>query len=185
MLVGRILIVLVLDALALLALSALLPGFTVDGALGALALAALLGLANAIVWPLLVRFALPFAIATLGLGALVLNGAVLLAASLVDEGVHVDGLGSALVVVLGLTAITTVVGGLLALDQPELWYRHVVRRQLRRSKLVTAADVPGLLCLEIDGLAHDVLRRAMRDGNAPALARWAHEDHRLERWETD
>jgi hypothetical protein len=28
-----------------------------------------------------------------------------------------------------------------------------VRRQLRRSELVATTDVPGLLCLEIDGLA--------------------------------
>ena len=35
--------------------------------------------------------------------------------------------------------------------------------------------------LEIDGLAYDVLRRALRDGNAPVLARWIHDDgYRLE-----
>ena len=46
--------------------------------------------------------------------------------------------------------------------------------------------MPGVVFLEIDGLAHDVLQRAMRDGNAPALARWVHErGYRLERWETD
>ena len=43
-----------------------------------------------------------------------------------------------------------------------------------------------MVFLEIDGLAHDVLRRAMRDGNAPKLARWLSDGtHRLERWETD
>ena len=40
--------------------------------------------------------------------------------------------------------------------------------------------------LEIDGLALPVLRRAMRDGNAPNMARWLAEDtHRLMEWETD
>ena len=40
--------------------------------------------------------------------------------------------------------------------------------------------------LEIDGLALPVLRRAMRDGNAPTMARWLAEDtHRLTEWETD
>jgi predicted AlkP superfamily pyrophosphatase or phosphodiesterase len=43
-----------------------------------------------------------------------------------------------------------------------------------------------LLFLEIDGLAHDVLVRAMRDGNAPTMARWLRSgSHRLARWETD
>ena len=36
-------------------------------------------------------------------------------------------------------------------------------------------SVPGVYFLEIDGLAHDVLRRAIRDGNAPNLARWVHD----------
>ena len=46
--------------------------------------------------------------------------------------------------------------------------------------------MPGVVFLEIDGLAHDVLRRALRDGNAPVLARWMHDGgYRLERWETD
>ena len=40
--------------------------------------------------------------------------------------------------------------------------------------------------LEIDGLALPVLRSAMRDGNAPTMARWlATSTHRLSEWETD
>ncbi len=63
--------------------------------------------------------------------------------------------------------------------------RHVVVRQLRRTKLVAEGTAPGVLFLEIDGLAHDVLRRAIRDGNAPHLAAWIRDgSHRLERWET-
>ena len=47
-------------------------------------------------------------------------------------------------------------------------------------------DVPGIVFLEIDGLALPVLRRAMRDGNAPTMARWlADGTHRLTEWETD
>ena len=47
-------------------------------------------------------------------------------------------------------------------------------------------DVPGIVFLEIDGLALPVLRRAMRDGNAPNMARWVAEDgYRLAEWETD
>jgi uncharacterized membrane protein YvlD (DUF360 family) len=184
-LLGRLTIVLVLDAAALLGLSALLSGFTLAGPAAAFGLAAVLGIANAVVWPLLMRVALPFTVLTLGLGALVLNAALVLGASALLRQVEVDGLLDAAIVVLGLTAITTLAGGVLALDRGDLWYRHIVVRQARRSKLAVTTDVPGLLLLEIDGLAHDILRRAMRDGNAPALARWMHGgDHRLERWET-
>ena len=45
---------------------------------------------------------------------------------------------------------------------------------------------PGVVFLEIDGLALPVLRRAMRDGNAPNMARWLAEGtHDLTEWETD
>ena len=46
--------------------------------------------------------------------------------------------------------------------------------------------MPGILFLEIDGLALPVLRDAMRDGSAPNMARWLSEgDYRLAEWETD
>ena len=181
-LLGRLTLVLLLDALALLALSEILSGFTLSGPLAALGLAAVLGVANAVVWPLIVRFALPFTVLTLGLGALILNAALLLGAAWLLDDVQLDGLFEAVVVTLGLTLITTLVGGVLALDRGDLWYRHVVVRQAKRAQLAEQTDVPGVVFLEIDGLAHDVLRRALRDGNAPVLARWMHDrGYRLER----
>ena len=185
-LLGRLLLVLVLDALALLALSWLLPGFTLAGPGAAFGLALALGVANSVVWPFLIRFALPFTVLTLGLGALVLNAALLLGAAWLLDDVQVDGLFEAVVVTLGLTLLTTMVGGVLALDRGDLWYRHIIRRQAKRSQLAEKTDVPGVVFLEIDGLAYDVLRRAMRDGNAPGLARWVHDrGYRIEPWETD
>ena len=185
-LLGRLLVVLVLDALALLALSWILPGFTLAGPGAAFGLALALGVANSVVWPFLIRFALPFTVLTLGLGALVLNAAILLGAAWLLDDVQVEGLFEAVVVTLGLTLITTLVGGVLALDRGDLWYRHIIRRQAKRSKLAEQTDVPGVVFLEIDGLAYDVLRRAMRDGNAPGLARWVHDHgYQIARWETD
>jgi uncharacterized membrane protein YvlD (DUF360 family) len=184
--VGRLVVIVVIDALALLLLSLVMSTFTLDGPAAALGLAVVLGLANAVVWPLIVRFALPFTVLTLGFGALILNAALLLGANAVMESVKIDGLLAAVIIVLGLTAITTIVGGILALGENDMWYREVVRRQVKRSDLAVTSDVPGLLLLEIDGLAHGVLRRALRDGNAPTLARWMREDgYHLEEWETD
>jgi hypothetical protein len=82
--------------------------------------------------------------------------------------------------------VNTAVTSLLAIDDDDFWYRNVVRRQARRAGGATETDVPGLFFIEIDGLAHEVLKRALRDGNAPAMARWLRDgSHRLVRWETD
>jgi Type I phosphodiesterase / nucleotide pyrophosphatase len=73
----------------------------------------------------------------------------------------------------------------LSVAAAPFFYRSVVKRQMRKEG-ATTSDVPGVLFLEIDGLGHEVLRRALRDGNAPNMARWIEEGtHRLVRWETD
>ena len=62
----------------------------------------------------------------------------------------------------------------------------MIQRIARRSGGRTVTDAPGIVFLEIDGLALPVLQRAMRDGNAPTMARWVAEGtHRFTEWETD
>lgn len=175
----------VLAAAALLLLGVLLPGFDLRGPGSALAAAALVGAVNALVWPIAARLALPFTVATLGFGALALNAAVLLLVDQLLPGMRISGFWAALVVVLGETALVTLAGAALSLDDDERFARHVARRA-RRVDEDERTDVPGLLLLELDGLGHDVLRRALRDGNAPNLARWvADGTHVLHPWETE
>jgi uncharacterized membrane protein YvlD (DUF360 family) len=182
----RVLVVLLITAAALLLLSALLAGFDVEDFRVALLAAALIGLINALVWPALIRIALPFTVLTLGLGVLALNGAVVWLVSLIEPGVTVKSLGVGVVVAFGLTVVNTAVTSLLAIDDDDFWYRNAVKRRARRLLAEGDLTVPGVYFLEIDGLAHDVLKRAVRDGNAPNLAAWMRDgSHRLFRWETD
>ena len=182
----RVVLVWVVTAAALMLLSALLAGFDVEDFGVALVAAALIGLINALVWPLVIRVALPFTVLTLGLGVLALNGAVIWGVSAIEPGIKVSRLGVGVVVAIGLTVVNTLVTSLLAIDDDDFWYRNVVKRRARKLRPEGDLSVPGVYFLEIDGLAHEVLRRAIRDGNAPNLARWLHDgDHRLLRWETD
>jgi uncharacterized membrane protein YvlD (DUF360 family) len=182
----RAAVVLLADALALLLLSALLPGFELDRPAAALTAAVVVGALNAFVWPLLARLALPLSVITLGLATLVLNGVLVVFAIDLVPGAEIKDVWTGVGVALGLALLTTLLASLLAIDEDESWYRNVVRRQARRAGDPTETDIPGVVFLEIDGLAHEVLRRAMRDGNAPTLARWVREgSHRFVRWETD
>ena len=186
--VGRILATWAINTGSLMLLAWVLPGFSITSWAGGLALAALLGLLNALVWPLLVRIALPLAVITLGLGVLVLNGVfVWLASDALSGYVSIDGLWTGIVVAIGLTVVNNLVTLFLGIDDEDLYYRQVIRRQARRKGYAAApSDVPGVLFLEIDGLAHDVLVRAMRDGSAPTMARWLRDGtHRIVRWECD
>ena len=97
-------------ALAIGVAAQVLPGIQVDGLWPTVVAALLLGLANVTIRPILLLLTLPLTVLTLGLFALVVNGAMLaLVASLV-KGVHVAGFGSA---VLG-AALISLVGGLLS-----------------------------------------------------------------------
>jgi hypothetical protein len=63
---------------------------------------------------------------------------------------------------------------------------RVTQRIARRSGERITTDRPGILFLEIDGLALPVLQSAMRNGSAPTMARWLSEgSHVLTEWETD
>ncbi len=182
----RILVVWLASAGTLLVLSALLEGVHVDDVAAALAAAALIGVVNALLWPLVIRLALPLTVLTLGLGAILLNGVMILLVAAIEPGLRISGLLPATFVALGVTVVNTAVTSLLAIDDDAFWYRNVVRRQARRAGAGEKTAVPGLFFLEIDGLAHDVLLRAMRDGNAPNMARWVRGGtHALLRWETD
>ena len=184
--VGRLAVTWLVSAGTLLVLDVTMRDVEVTNVGAALLAAALVGVVNALIWPVVLHFALPLTVLTLGAGVLVLNGATVLLVAALLPGVGVDGLGTAIGVVLVLTLVTTLATAILAIDEEERVSRHLIRRAVRAAHGVERSEVPGVLFLEIDGLAYDVLRRALRDGNAPALARWLREGtHRLTRWETD
>jgi len=157
----------------------------------ALASAALIGVLNALLWPTLIRLTLPLTVVTLGLGALVLNGLIVLIVAEITPGLDIDNLGGAIGLALVVTAVTTAASSLLFIDDDVRVARHLQHRAQKRAAKEppdgsAPMNVPGILFLEIDGLAYDVLRRAMRDGDAPEMARWVREGtHRLTKWETD
>jgi uncharacterized membrane protein YvlD (DUF360 family) len=185
--VTRILVTWVLNAVGLMIGAAIVPGVDVGSFWWALLATAILGVLNSLLWPVLIRFALPITAWTLGLGALFLNGLfVWLTAWLMNEnGFSVDSIWHGVLLAVWLTVISIIITTILSIDDDAVVYRSVVKRQMRKSGAVES-DVPGVIFLEIDGLGHEVLARAMRDGNAPNLARWVQTgSHRLVRWETD
>ncbi|MFL5972314.1 MAG: alkaline phosphatase family protein, partial [Gaiellaceae bacterium] len=116
---------------------------------------------------------------------LIADAAILLIADAVTDGVlRVDNFGWALLASLVVAAVSVVIAVLVGADDTSSI--RIAQRIARRQGVIASTDVPGIVFLEIDGLALPVLRRAMRDGNAPNMARWlAAGTHRLAEWETD
>jgi uncharacterized membrane protein YvlD (DUF360 family) len=182
--VVRALLVWLLSAGALMLLDRWLVGFSMDSWWQPLVFALLFGVLSALVWPLVLRVALPVALFTLGIGSYLLLGAGVLAISYALPGVRIADLRTGVLVAVGMALVGAVVSSLLALDEDELFFR----RARRRASGVDASDdtPPGVVFVQIDGLGFDTVRRAVRDGDMPTLARWLSEgSHRLTDWHCD
>lgn len=100
---------LLVSGLAVFITAYILPGVRVDGFVTALLVAVLLGLANAVLKPILTIITLPITILTLGLFSFIINALIILLVSTLVPGFHVDGLLWA--VIFGI--VLAIVGGIL------------------------------------------------------------------------
>lgn len=103
----RLLVQWLLSAMALLAVSEIVPGFDVRGFAPALAAALVIGLLNATLGALLKVLTFPISFLTLGLFLLVINAIMILIASALVRGFRVHGLlpalgGAAILALLGI-----------------------------------------------------------------------------------
>jgi len=163
-----------------------LPGVDVRNFWGALVIAAVVAALNAVIPPVLAALRLPLTLVLGFLLVLIADALILLvAADLTNDALTVDNFGWALLASLVVSAVSVALAVLLGTSSDASSIR-LAQRIARRQGIIAATDVPGIVYLEIDGLALPVLRRAMRDGNAPQMARWVAEGtHALAEWETD
>ena len=98
----------------------------------------------------------------------------------------VGSFGDALLAALVMSAVSLVLQVIIGANDEDEYGLRVTRRIARRQGAIAPTDVPGIIYLEIDGLALPVLRDAMRDGSVPFMASLiADHGHRLAEWETD
>jgi len=183
---GPVVLSWVLAALSLFVAFKLVPGAS-DSTLQASLLAALvIALLNAVLPPLVAALRLPFT-ALLGFFLILgLDALMLLAADGVSDEITIDSFWAALAVALVAAAVGVVLSVLFGTNDDDVYSLRVVQRIARRSGDRVVTGTPGILFLEIDGLALPVLQRAMRDGHAPTMARWLEDGtHRLAEWEPD
>jgi uncharacterized membrane protein YvlD (DUF360 family) len=173
--------------IALMAAAAILPGVDIKNFWGALLVAAVVAALNAVIPPVLAALRLPLTLVLGFLLVLVADAVILLIAAnlnVTDGLLTVDNFGWALLASFVVAAVSVVLAVILGSD--DMSSIRIAQRIARRQGIIAGTDVPGIVYLEIDGLALPVLRRAMRDGNAPTMARWLRDDtHQLVEWETD
>jgi uncharacterized membrane protein YvlD (DUF360 family) len=184
---GRVLLGWIVNAASIAVAAWLLAGVTLAQTGAAFSMAAAVAVLNAVLPPILAALRLPFMVA-LGFILVLLADAALLqiAAHALPDDIRIDGFGDALLAALVIAAVSLCLQVILGTNDDDEYTVRVTRRIARRQGSHEHTELPGIIFLEIDGLALSVLRDAMRDGNAPTMARWiADGGYRLLEWETD
>ena len=179
----RSLIVFIGNIIGIYLISFLGLGVEVSHSGDILLLVLFLGLVNAILWPILTRIAMPFLVLTFGVGTLILNG-LLLQLLAPMFGIAIKG-PAIILAPLGMAAVTTVLSSLITINDDSSYYRSVLRDAEKKRK-GSVKDYPGVIIVEIDGLAHKVLLEAVDRGVMPTMKGMIESnDYKLRMWETD
>ena len=84
-----------------------------------------------------------------------------------------------------MTAISTLLNVIATVDDDATWYRGI-RDAVKKVDKKKVKDKPGIIFMEIDGLAENILFEAVEKGYMPTLKRWIDEgSHKVTGWETD
>jgi uncharacterized membrane protein YvlD (DUF360 family) len=180
----RLVILLLIEGLVILALAALLPSVQTPSFQAAVLVAAAMALINALLWPIVIRVALPLTVFTFGLGSLVFSAGTVALGFYVVDGASIP-IGGDLLIAFAMALVSMLIAPLLDVDG-DAQHLRVVRRRVRSGRKDNRTDVPGVILFEIDGLGETILREAVRDGNVPTIARWlADGTHKVLGWECD
>ncbi|MGW0994805.1 phage holin family protein [Streptomyces sp. NPDC002523] len=200
--IGRSATVWAVSTVTMLVLAGLLPDFQLQSADGDSAThiaitaacgAGAFGVLSAVVWPLLVRLLLLVPAFVLGLLVFFLNGSLLLLALRVNPSGRGEAAPETAVIVAAvMSAVASATGAALTVRDDDAYRRRLLRLADRRRRSTPACPVtPGTVCVQLDGVGHDVLTAAVRKGLMPTVARLlstrdgAEPTHRLTPWRTD
>lgn len=106
----RLLRYLLINGLAIYASAAIFSGIQVDGFIGAIIVAVILGLVNFFIRPIITLLTLPITILTLGLFLFVVNGLMVLIVDGILDGFYVSGLAWGIFLSIILTVVNIFTG---------------------------------------------------------------------------
>ncbi len=171
-------------SLGFILIASLNIGLTIKAWDEAFIVVAVVGILNALLWPLLSRILLPFIVITVGIGSLLINGALIWLASYIVPGITIEG-AALILTPLAMAAISMILITISSIDDEATWYYEIsaAANKVDKKKI---KDNPGFIFMEIDGLAENILYEAIERGYMPTLKRWIDDGtHKVTGWETD
>ncbi|MBV9172673.1 MAG: phage holin family protein [Chloroflexi bacterium] len=182
-LIRRFIITTAVAAIAFLATAFLVPGIQLRSFADAILAVVLIGAFNAVVRTLAIAIIAPISVLLTTLSALVFQVLTFLLVAQLVPGIRIDGFLAALAGSFVYAILDSVLTWILAVDRGGSYYGQLIRAlMLRRGAPRT--QQPGVVIVQIDGLAYPILTGRIRAGSVNTLAGWVRaRTHRLSRWE--
>ncbi len=186
-----VLLAVLVQAPVIMLLAGILPGVKVGGFWGAVLLALVAEVVFALAFPLILRLAfhfhpILFLIVAFGATVVAFRVAVFIV-EIVDFDVDVSGFGTILIVIGVLLVVQALASSFLTYADDFGYYKAIrsgLASRHRRNHIKSAE--PGVIYLEIDGLARPILEEALAAGWMPNLKSWLEDDgYVVSEWEPD
>jgi len=176
----------IIDSCAFAILLDVIPGIAVTETKTAVLVIIISGFLNATLRLLLVKLNIRPNLFNFGFATLFLNSFIVWLVAQFPLGIIYTDLLSPFFLVIGITAVNVPFSDLLAIDDDESYYHHIVSNIIKLYGMPENSEIPGVLFMEIDGLSKTILQRALDEGYMPTLARWLDGGtHKLVGWECD
>ena len=183
-LLRRLIITLIVSTVSFLATAWLLGShMQVDRLIDGIVAVILIALFNAIIRPVVLTLAAPISLVLVAVVVLLFQIIAFLIVANYAPGVHVDGFVTALVGSFIYAFINTVLTAILGVDRGDSYYGLLIQR-LMIQRATGHTDKPGVVIIQIDGLAQPILAGRMRAGSVNTMSSWVRAGtHKLSRWE--
>jgi uncharacterized membrane protein YvlD (DUF360 family) len=182
-LIGRFILTILVAAVAFGVTALILPGLKVNGVAAAIGAVILMTLFNAIIRTVVLALVSPFSLILTGILVLVFQIFAFLVVAQWVPGVVVDGFATALVGSIIYAVVDTILTAFLGVDRGGTYYNQLIRALLVDTA-PPATQEPGVVIVQIDGLAYPILAGRIRAGSVNTIAGWVRDrTHKLSRWE--
>jgi uncharacterized membrane protein YvlD (DUF360 family) len=166
----------------------LTPGFDIapgSPIVGTLLLAAIvLGIINLFVRPVFLGLFAGISVIAVAVATIVFQVASFLVLPFFVGDLVVRGVVAALVASLIYAVVNTILVAVFSITSDDSYFAILMQQVSARREGVIRTDQPGLVVVQIDGLAQPILARQVRAGRVPHLAGWVRSGrYRLNGWE--
>jgi uncharacterized membrane protein YvlD (DUF360 family) len=182
-LVWRFFLTILVATASFIVTAIVLPSMVVADLWSAILAVILMTVFNGVIRTGLLVLAAPFSLILTGVLVLVLQIVAFLLAARLVPGIQLGGVLTALIASFVYAIVNTILTAIFGVDRGGTYYAQLVQAMLAKASGPTT-DKPGVVIIQIDGLAYPILAGRIRAGSVNTMAGWVRQrTHKLGRWE--